>query len=225
MALVVDRANNLATLFVDGASAASAALPSGFGSMDNNGNPAIGATNRGGAATGGEPGGFFSGLIDEVEIYNRALSASEIQAIFNARSAGKCKFKFFSAFAGRAEAKLGPMPNDDTFEVSTTFTLGTGSDGINPLAEDVIVRVGSFAATIPAGSFELDAAGNFNFEGVVDGVSLEVKIIPLGGSTFDFTAMGASADLTGTVIPLTVGHVIGDDGIITTLETVQVVAQ
>jgi hypothetical protein len=31
------------------------------------------------------------GLIDEVQIYNRALSADEIQAIFNAGSAGKCK--------------------------------------------------------------------------------------------------------------------------------------
>lgn len=34
---------------------------------------------------------FFSGLIDEAEIFNRALSANEIQAIFNAGSAGKCK--------------------------------------------------------------------------------------------------------------------------------------
>jgi hypothetical protein len=37
-------------------------------------------------------GGFSpNALIDEVGIYNRALSASEIQAIFNAGSAGKCK--------------------------------------------------------------------------------------------------------------------------------------
>ena len=34
---------------------------------------------------------FWTGLIDEVEIFDRALSASEIQAIFNAGSAGKCK--------------------------------------------------------------------------------------------------------------------------------------
>ena len=33
----------------------------------------------------------MDGLVDEVGIYNRALSASEIQAIFNAGSAGKCK--------------------------------------------------------------------------------------------------------------------------------------
>jgi hypothetical protein len=34
---------------------------------------------------------FFKGEIDEVSIYNRALSASEIQAIFNAGTKGKCK--------------------------------------------------------------------------------------------------------------------------------------
>jgi hypothetical protein len=33
----------------------------------------------------------FSGLIDEPEIFSRALSTAEIQAIFNAGSAGKCK--------------------------------------------------------------------------------------------------------------------------------------
>src|SRR3972149_2585402 len=33
----------------------------------------------------------FSGLIDEVTIYNRALSQTEIQGIFDAGSAGKCK--------------------------------------------------------------------------------------------------------------------------------------
>ena len=37
------------------------------------------------------PGRQFSGLIDEVELINRALSQSEVQAIYNAGSAGKCK--------------------------------------------------------------------------------------------------------------------------------------
>jgi hypothetical protein len=34
---------------------------------------------------------YFNGQLDEIEIHNRALSASEIQAIFNAGSAGKAK--------------------------------------------------------------------------------------------------------------------------------------
>ena len=38
-----------------------------------------------------ELGSFFDGLIDEVEIFNRALTAGEIRAIYNAGSAGKIK--------------------------------------------------------------------------------------------------------------------------------------
>ena len=39
----------------------------------------------------GTPFGNFNGFFDEVSIYNRALSTQEIQDIFNAGSAGKCK--------------------------------------------------------------------------------------------------------------------------------------
>jgi hypothetical protein len=39
----------------------------------------------------GVPGRFFDGEIDEVDLFNRALDASEIQAIFDANTAGKCK--------------------------------------------------------------------------------------------------------------------------------------
>ena len=39
---------------------------------------------------GGNARDFTNGLIDEAALYNRALSASEISAIFNAGTAGKC---------------------------------------------------------------------------------------------------------------------------------------
>ena len=38
----------------------------------------------------GGAGTRFIGLMDEVSLYNRALSAAQIQAIYNAGSAGKC---------------------------------------------------------------------------------------------------------------------------------------
>src|SRR5262249_1327141 len=34
---------------------------------------------------------LFNGLIDEVQIFNRALSAAEVQGIFNAGSSGLCR--------------------------------------------------------------------------------------------------------------------------------------
>jgi uncharacterized protein (TIGR03437 family) len=47
--------------------------------------------------------GPFSGLIDEVALYNRALSASEIQSIYNAGKLGKCSVSIVSAasFSGQ----------------------------------------------------------------------------------------------------------------------------
>ena len=41
-------------------------------------------------ARGGSPFNFFSGLIDEVELFNKALSDTDIGAIFAAGSEGKC---------------------------------------------------------------------------------------------------------------------------------------
>ena len=38
----------------------------------------------------GSSGGSFLGLVDEVSVYNRALSLSEIQSIYGAEGAGKC---------------------------------------------------------------------------------------------------------------------------------------
>ncbi len=37
------------------------------------------------------PSGFWDGVLDEVELFNRALAPSEVAAIFSAGAAGKCK--------------------------------------------------------------------------------------------------------------------------------------
>jgi uncharacterized protein (TIGR03437 family) len=52
-------------------------------------------------AIGVVPQDRFNGLIDEVALYNRALSASEIQSIFNAGRFGKCKVTNVSAASFR----------------------------------------------------------------------------------------------------------------------------
>jgi hypothetical protein len=105
----------------DGKVASSASLPSDLGSVTS-----IGAWT-------GHGNRFFEGRIDEVETFNRALSALEIDAIFHAGSAGKCK-------------ALPPQPNqpptanagpDQTVNENTAVTLnGTGSSDPdnNPLS-------------------------------------------------------------------------------------------
>ena len=46
-----------------------------------------------GAGTFPAPNSFFRGSIDEVEIFNRALTPAEILGLYNAKTAGKCKIK------------------------------------------------------------------------------------------------------------------------------------
>jgi len=94
--------------------------------------------------------------------------------------------------------------------VKGTFTLGAGSNGINPLTEDVTLEVGAFTATIPAGSFRRHGHGTFKFEGVAGGARLEVKIQARGGNRFEFKAEGKGAQV-GTATPVTVRLAIGDD--------------
>lgn len=87
----------------------------------------------------------FAGLIDEVSIYTRALSAADIAAIFNAGSAGKCKTLppcTLSLEAQHADSTL-----------SLAFTLGTQEPAIWTVwltAQNEIVRL----LSLPLGVLE-----------------------------------------------------------------------
>jgi len=88
---------------------------------------------------------FFEGIIDEVEIFDRALTQPEIQAIFEADSGGKCKEGCSSGFwkndakRGANNWPAGTSPGDD-FETEIgvlvddlrvkgpTGTMGTGDE-------------------------------------------------------------------------------------------------
>ena len=67
---------------------------------------------------------YFDGLIDEPSVYNRALSASEIQAIYSAGSAGKC---------GLAPSVQTP-PQSQSVECSSNATFTVTASGQQPLA-------------------------------------------------------------------------------------------
>ena len=74
------------TFYVDGAAVASFNPTCQPGSITNNGVLRIGSLTLG-------PNGasLFNGCIDEVELFNRELTAAEVSALFTAGPAGKCK--------------------------------------------------------------------------------------------------------------------------------------
>jgi hypothetical protein len=116
----------------------------------------------------------------------------------------------FATFAARVEIEV--ERHERELETKATFTLGDGSDGIDPLTEAVSFQVGPFSTTIPAGRFKKDTKGRFKFEGVIDGVALEAVIRPLYGGRFEFKAEGKGANLPGMTNPVEVTLTIGNDG-------------
>ena len=64
----------------------------------------------------------FVGLIDEVSFYNRALAASEVQAIYNAVSAGKC--------TAVVAPEISTQPADQTVVAGSNATLSVTATGM-----------------------------------------------------------------------------------------------
>ncbi len=106
-----------------------------------------------------QQGARFPGLIDEVELFNRALSDTEIQAIFNAGSAGKCKTVVTVAATDATAAEAGPDPGvftltrsgDTTSAVTVNFTAGdTATPGTDyvALGNSVTIPAGQTTATV-----------------------------------------------------------------------------
>ncbi|MBI4590387.1 MAG: LamG domain-containing protein [Candidatus Rokubacteria bacterium] len=120
-----DAATGVSKLYIDGVHVSTGVAPPNTLISTNTHELSIGSRQfRGGAYDLN-----FNGLIDEVEIFDRALSASEIQAIFNAGSAGKCKVTIVTI-----DIKPGSFPN----------SINPRSRGVIPLA---ILTTDSFDAT------------------------------------------------------------------------------
>ncbi|MFQ5658414.1 MAG: LamG domain-containing protein [Candidatus Methylomirabilales bacterium] len=115
-------------LYVDGVKVDDTDLTSGtFGAIkDVTAHVMIGANTK----ADGNIGNFFDGLIDEVEIFARDLSQEEIQAIFDAGSAGKCT-------AGITKIIASGPDQPDALNGSGT------SDG----EIDVVVEIGQISTT------------------------------------------------------------------------------
>ena len=102
---------------------------------------------------------FHNGLIDEVGIFNRALSASEVQAIFNSGSAGKCKADM---------ASVTVTPGQDFYWPLDQATINLNVSGVSDLL--------GLGAELPYD----DARLSFNDGSVAPGAFLD------DGSTVEF---------------------------------------
>lgn len=85
--------------------------------------------------------GFYVGLIDEIELYNRALTASEIQSIYNAGGVGKCT---------ECTPPEVSITGDDPVCPNSTQTYTATTDAANP----------AFAWSVAGGTINGDNTGS-----------------------------------------------------------------
>ena len=123
VALTYDQTSGNATVYLNGVMVAQASLGS-FTPQTSFPNLLIGARTTFGSAA--NPSDKFSGRLDDLSIYDRALAPTEIAAIYNASSAGKC------------DAPVAPtivqQPQDTVVLAGTPATFNVAAAGSAPLA-------------------------------------------------------------------------------------------
>lgn len=111
VAYTFDDPSNVQVLYLNGVAVASGTVTK---SIDYDTRPVL----IGADTENGVEGSFpFPGLVDEASIYSRALSQSEIQALYDAGSAGKCRPGSIQSL------ELNPNPVDGGQPVTGTVTL------------------------------------------------------------------------------------------------------
>lgn len=123
------------------------------------------------------PNRLFHGLIDEVTIYNRALTQAEIQAIVNAGSAGKCKsltiktkslpaIELGKSFSQQLEKNYGESP------FTWTVITGTLPHGLTLSPEGLLSGIPAELGNFP---FTIRVAGA---NGEIADQSFTIEVIP-----------------------------------------------
>jgi len=150
IAAVIDRTAQTLSLYVDSVSQGSVAIGT-TGSLVNSGNLYLGINTQDFVGSTAVP---FNGVVDELSLYDRALTADEITSIFNAGSAGKVK------------------PLDTTaagVTISGRVKMSNGT-GISRASVKLIDRRGN-ARTTSTNSF-----GFFHFDDVIVGQTYIVQV-------------------------------------------------
>ncbi len=155
VALTYDKASGMAAFYINGASVTVSNLGS-FTPHTSFTNFLMGARTTFNSV--GTPAEQYSGLVDEVSLYNRALSSNEVAAIYNAGSAGKC-----------TPALLAPVitaqPTNLTVNVSNTAMFAVTATGTPPLSYQWSFNhtnlLGATNATLTLLNVQLSQAGSY----------------------------------------------------------------
>lgn len=131
---------------------------------------------------------------------------------------GAYEFGFlYAAISGRVEAEISTDTTGNELGAKGYFVLNGQSNGINPQAEVVNVKIGDFTVDIPASSFrwwehpKKPAKDEYKFEGTINSLPVEMKIKPLGNGNYEFKFEVQGLYLSWFKLPVKATLIIGDD--------------
>jgi hypothetical protein len=181
--VAITRQGNVASIFVDGildVAGATAAVTD----IHNDADIVIGRS----ACVAGDGTDFFTGVLDEISLYDRALSASEISAIFSATGEGKLKVKYVVIdVAQKSDIVVGKRSGRIKVAINGSATFDTKS------IQSKTVRFGvSGAEAAPASSRRYD----LNKDGYPDRVFI-FRTIKTGIQCGDISAFLTGLTTTG----------------------------
>ncbi len=179
--LAVTRNSATYTLYINGVQVSSVNDPNGPSNVYNS----LTIGNDRGATS------FFNGLLDEITIYHRDLSAEEIQSIFNAGSYGQCKTASFTS-AGQ-NVMVQTTGADLTFSQVTT----TGTTSVVPIDPATAGQVPGGFAVSSSVAYEISSTASFTGP-----VTLAFKV-PGPISQTDFNSLAILHNENGTLVDVT----------------------
>jgi hypothetical protein len=95
-----------------------------------------------------------------------------------------------------------------SFRVSATIGLGPSSS-FDPIAQPVTFQLGSYAVTIPPGSFIRKDQDNYEYDGTIEGITLDARISPEAGNKFAFALKVQGINLSESINPVRILLILG----------------
>ncbi len=172
--------------------------------------------------------------LNKAQLYAAQYQSTALTAL--ARIAGPTGQAFLQNIAGNANSPLQTAAQNalngslSSFKASLAIT-GSGalgfvlqgtfatasSSAINLATQPVVIRVGTFVAPIPAGSFVVDTNGKYTYTGQLTGIdgtiaTGEIDIKPQSKGSFVLHANEAGVNLSALATPIEIGLMVGGVG-------------
>jgi CSLREA domain-containing protein len=146
----------------------------------------------------GGPGNYFNGLIDEVELFNTAISAPDVKAIYDASYLGKCRAAEIDVKGNNNSIADGSTPP------SATNDTDFGSVAVSTNATHTFTIYNTGTADLNVTNISVSGGNASDFS--TGSLTPASPIAPLSSATFTVTfTPGASGPRTTTV------HIANDD--------------